>query len=165
MKAMLTTFLVCFIAQILPAQDLTSKQWLDSGYVAYQKGNYEDAISKFQESIDLNNQNAEAFYLKGVCQSAIQLNIAALKTYDKALALKPDYAEVYYEKGYSYFQLNKYQKAIEQFDKAIELRPDYAEAWFNRGSVKCIVGEKEGALADWEQARKLGASIPNLECE
>ncbi|MTI21101.1 tetratricopeptide repeat protein, partial [Fulvivirga sp. RKSG066] len=152
-------------ASVAVSQDLTAKQWLDSGYVAYQQGFYEEAIDKFQQSIDIDNQNPETYYLKGVCQSQINLNLAAIKSYEKALSLDPEYAEVHFEKGYSYFSLNQFQNAIQAFDKAIDYRPNYAEAWFNRGSVKCIIGEKEAAMDDWARAKALGASIPNLDCE
>lgn len=163
MKISFTLLLCLFVVGLSEAQ--TAKELLDSGYVAYQNGAFDEAIEKFQASIELDKTNAETYYLKGVCQSQIQLNIAAIKSYEKALKLDPNYAEVHYEIGYSYFQLNKFQKAIAAFDKAIALRPNYAEAWFNRGSVKCIIGEKKAAVADWQRAEKLGASIPDLECE
>lgn len=147
------------------AQDLTAKQWLDSGYVDYQNGRFDEAINKFEKSISLNGSNAEAYYLKGVCESQSGTNIAAIKSYNQALKIDPNYAEVHYEIGYSYFQLNKFEKAIEAFDKAIAIRPNYAEAWFNRGSVKCIIGEKKAAEADWRKAEALGASIPNVNCD
>ncbi len=163
MKTCLSVLFCIILSISLQAQ--TAKQMLDSGYVAYQNGDFEGAIERFQTSIELDNTIAETYYLKGVCQSQIQLNIAAIKSYEKALKLDPNYAEVHYEIGYSYFQLNKFQKAIAAFDKAIALRPNYAEAWFNRGSVKCIIGEKKAAEADWKQAEILGASIPDLDCE
>lgn len=164
MKITLSVLLLFLITPLF-GQQRTAEEWLDSGYESYTNGDYGEAIVKFQSSIKLDGNNPETYYLMGVCQSQLQLNLQALKNYDKALSIDPNYAEVHYEKGYSLFSLNRYKEAIESFDKAIEIRPNYAEAWFNRGSVKCILGDKEGAEKDWEQAAELGASIPDLECE
>jgi tetratricopeptide (TPR) repeat protein len=42
--------------------------------------------------------------------------------------------------------------ALADFNKAIELTPDFASGYFSRGSLKYRMGDKVGALADYDKA-------------
>ena len=41
------------------------------------------------------------------------------------------------------------------YDIAIKLRPTYASAYYNRGNLRLDTGDKDGAVADYQQAVKL----------
>ena len=143
----------------------TFEELVEMGYQNYQLGEYEQAIQYFDKAAAKQEDDPELFYLRGVCKSQAGLNSEALGDYDIALSLDPGYAEVHYEKGYALFLLLQLEESIKSFDKAIELKPKYAEAWFTRGSIKCIQGDAKGAEEDWDQARTLGAYIPEQKCE
>ncbi|HLO50040.1 MAG TPA: hypothetical protein VK211_16605 [Kamptonema sp.] len=49
-------------------------------------------------------------------------------------------------------EVKDYRNAIYQANKAIDLNPNQAEAYFLRGQAKLELGEREGAIADLEQA-------------
>jgi|UniRef100_UPI00404A6141 tetratricopeptide (TPR) repeat protein len=143
----------------------STQELIDIGHRNYELGEYQEAIDYLNKAADKDQKNPEIFYLLGVCKSQLQKNAEAIKDYDLALALDPTYAEVYFEKGYSLFALNMLDEAIEAFDKSIKLKPNNAVAYVNRGSVKCIKGDKEGAMKDWKKAEELGAPLPEQECE
>lgn len=143
----------------------TTRELIDIGHRNYELGEYAEAIEYLNKAADKDNKNPEIFYLLGVCKSQMQQNEEAIKDYNLALALDPSYAEVYFEKGYSLFALNQLDEAIEAFDKSIKLQPNNAVAYVNRGSVKCIKGDKEGAMKDWKKAEELGAPLPEQECD
>ncbi len=143
----------------------SAQEYINIGHRNYELGEFEEAIEYLNKAVELDDRNPEVFYLLGVCKSQLQRNKEAVRDYDLALALDKDYAEVYFEKGYSLFMLNEFKLAIEAFDKAIALKPDNAVAYVNRGSVKCISGDKEGAMADWKKAEALGAPIPEQDCD
>lgn len=166
MKSSLNKLLpVLFMLLSISAIGQTADDLIDRGYEKYEKGDYKKAILEFDKAAKLAPDNPEIFYLRGVCKSQAGLNKDAVKDYDIALKIDPTYTEVHYEKGYALFLDNKGIEAIKSFDQAIKLRPGYAEAWFNRGSVKCILGDKEGALADWKKAEELGAVVPDQNCD
>jgi Flp pilus assembly protein TadD len=48
-----------------------------------------------------------------------------------------------------------YVGAVQSYDRVIELNPDYARAYGNRGFVKKNLGDRLGALADFQMAAKL----------
>ncbi len=49
-----------------------------------------------------------------------------------------------------------YNGTISDYTKAIELDPDYTYAYVNRGVAKEIIGDLNGACADWKKAASLG---------
>jgi len=162
MRIIYTLFFVCFS---LICQAQSTQELIDIGHRNYELGEYQEAIDFLDKAADKDQKNPEIFYLLGVCKSQLQKNAEAIKDYDLALALDPSYAEVYFEKGYSLFALNMLDEAIEAFDKSIKLKPNNALAYVNRGSVKCIKGDKEGAMKDWKKAEELGAPLPDQECD
>ena len=162
MRIIYSTLFIC-ISIFVNAQ--STQELIDIGHRNYELGEYKEAIGYLNRAADKDQKNPEIFYLLGVCKSQMQMNQEAIKDYDLALALDPSYAEVYFEKGYSLFALNKLDEAIEAFDKSIKLKPNNAVAYVNRGSVKCIKGDKEGAMKDWKKAEELGAPLPEQECD
>ena len=49
-------------------------------------------------------------------------------------------------------EVKDYRNALYQANKAIDLNPNQPEAYFLRGQAKLQLGEREGAIADLEQA-------------
>jgi tetratricopeptide (TPR) repeat protein len=48
-----------------------------------------------------------------------------------------------------------YLGAVQSYSEAIERDPNFARAYGNRGLVRSNLGDRRGALADWQQAAKL----------
>ena len=46
--------------------------------------------------------------------------------------------------------------ALMDFNKAIEIDTKYRLAYYFRGHIKYTMGDKSGAIIDWEKAMKLG---------
>ncbi|WP_071879876.1 tetratricopeptide repeat protein [Microcystis aeruginosa] len=49
------------------------------------------------------------------------------------------------------------------YNQAINIKPDYAYAYNNRGSAKYELGDKQGAIADYNQAAQLYSQQGNME--
>ena len=144
----------------------TSERLLDEGYEKYLNEDYRGAILDFTKAISYSPDKAEIYYLRGICQSALENKKLAMSDYDRALDINPEYAEVYYEKGYIYLIDQNAKLAIEQFDKAIKAKPDFAEAYVSRGTAKCMMDLKEAAKIDWEKAKDLGVAYSEyMVCE
>lgn len=152
-----------FLSSFVNGQNTDSL--IDIGHRNYELGKYNVAIEYFERAALQDASNPEIYYLMGVCKSQIQLNKEAIADYDKALVLDSDYAEVHFEKGYSLFMTGKLEEAILSYDETVRLAPTNAVAYVNRGSVKCILGDKEGAMSDWKKAEELGAPIPEQDCD
>lgn len=48
-----------------------------------------------------------------------------------------------------------YVGAIHTYTQVIQLDPNYARAYGNRGLVRATLGDKRGAMQDWQTAAKL----------
>jgi len=62
-------------------------------------------------------------------------------------------AENFFIQGNEKYKKGDYQGAIQAFSQAIVLNPNYAEAYNNRGSARRTLGNSQGAIADYNQAR------------
>ena len=64
--------------------------------------------------------------------------------------------EDWYERGSKAYDNKQYRLAINYYSKAIELNPNYSAAYNDRGNAKDALGDKQGAIADYQQAARLG---------
>lgn len=154
-------FFSAFLYLTGSAQD-TVEQLLDQGYNRYLEEDYHAAILDFDKAALLAPRDAEIYYLRGVCKSALKQKTEAMEDLNRAIDLRPSYAEAWYEKAFIFLSDQNAQKAIESLDKVIELSPDFAEAYVSRGTAKCMLNDKEGAEKDWATAKKLGVTYTEL---
>jgi tetratricopeptide (TPR) repeat protein len=129
---------------------------LEKGYEKYLDDDFQGAIMDFTKALSFNDQNAEAYYLRGVCKSSLGQKKEAMEDLDKATTLQNDYPEAYYEKGYIYLIDKNAELAIKEFDEVIKYNPEFAEAYVSRGTANCMLEKKSLAAADWAMAKKLG---------
>jgi len=108
--------------------------FIDRGVCYTQLGEYDMAISDFNEGLNLRESDrlylrrAEALRLKGDYQSAIA-------DCTKAIELNPmsDYA--YYKRGWAKEFVNDYQGALKDYTTSIELDREYVYTYFIRGRL------------------------------
>lgn len=161
LKFMKYSFLFFFsILSLNPlfSQD-TVEKILERGYEKYMEGNCEAAISEYDLALKKDKNNAEAYYLRGVCKSLMENNAEAIKDFNLAIQHNPKYAEAYFEKAFSHYALDENENALTYYTKAIDLDPDYAEAYMNRGSVKHNMNNLKGACEDWAMAESMGMNV------
>lgn len=132
-----------------------SEALLRSGYEKYRAGDYQGAIADYDESIDLDNQNADAFNERGLAKYGLQNYQAALSDYDQALTLDDRHSNAYGNRGLTKHALKDYQGAIEDYNQSIRLNPQYAYVYHNRGVSKYNLKDWQGALSDYDQALRI----------
>lgn len=110
------------------------------------KGEYENAVNKYKEALELSNNgpNSHIFFCNLACA------LSFLKKYDesieackKSLELKEDYAKSYSRLGYAYTKLEKYQEAKENYEKALELNSSLESAKKSLENLNKKIQEKE----------------------
>jgi tetratricopeptide (TPR) repeat protein len=82
-------YLILLITQIFFAQSSFEK-----GNVLYQKGKYEQAISKYESVLKNNEHSAELYFNLGNCYYKMNKVAPAIYNYEKALTLNPDDSEI-----------------------------------------------------------------------
>ena len=113
--------------------ELASQVSLLSGEVHRSRREYDWAIEDYNKVIEMNPDNVEAYYNRGVTYHHKGDYDRAIEDYTKTIQLKPDYANAYYNRGLSYDNKGESVRAIEDFTKVIQLDPNDAGAYFNRG--------------------------------
>lgn len=97
--------------------DLTSKV----GSLLMQQKNYDMAIQKFKEAIDLNPKNHKNYSNIGVAHIKKAQTGKAVEWMQKAIEVKPDYVKAYFNLGTLFLNTGKYQSAINTFNTALEI--------------------------------------------
>ena len=116
---------------------------------------YDRQIEVYTQIIELDPDDAGAFYNRGVIYSNLKNHEKAIEDYNQAIKLKPDDAGAFYNRGNAYTDLKNYGKAIEDYDQAIKLKPEHAGAFCNRGNAYTGLKNYGKAIEDYDQAIKL----------
>ncbi len=130
----------------------TASVLFHQGFASSNKGEYEEAIEKYDEAIELNPNHTELYNNRGIVKKNLRQYQEAIIDYDKAIELNPNYARAYSNRGIAKGKLEQYQEAISNFNKAIEVNPNYAIAYNNRGTAKYYLGQHQDAIIDYDKA-------------
>jgi tetratricopeptide (TPR) repeat protein len=118
--------------------NLSAAEWGDRGHRLQQSGNPTGAIKAFNEAIELNPQDTEAYNSIGLIYSVLGNHQQAIKNYNNGIKMNPQSALLYSNRGSSYSDLGNYQQAINDFNKTIELVPQDAGITITEGLLIAI---------------------------
>ncbi|MBS3026007.1 MAG: serine protease [Dolichospermum sp. DET50] len=127
------------------------------GLALARSGEYPEAITALpalQQSVQSQPDFVPAWLLlSAVYKESNQLD-KALAAIDKAIQLQPNNPNLYNQKSVVLIDLKRYREAAAAINKAIELSPR-AAFYVNRGIVRDELGDKPGAIDDYNQAIKI----------
>jgi tetratricopeptide (TPR) repeat protein len=154
LSILLASSFACGDLQVNTQPDISStvEDSLERGIYLCNTGEPEAAIIELTNVIDLDPENAEAFFYRGLAYSYNGDNKEAISDYTKSIDLDPESANTYYNRGISYFDIYDYDKAIADYSKAIELDPDYFEAYYLRGLAYGRDDDDDSAMIDFTRA-------------
>jgi tetratricopeptide (TPR) repeat protein len=115
-------------------------------------GRNEEALTCFDQTIQLNPNLHQAWYNWGNTLGILGRIEEALTCFDQAIHIKPDDYEAWHNRGLALANLGRNEEATRSYDRAIYIKPDYHEAWFSRGNGLKDLGQIEEALACFDQA-------------
>ena len=124
--------------------------WKDTKYTDPKK-----ALGYLNQAISINQENAEAYYNRGIAKMNLGQHEQAINDYNQSIKLDPNYAEAYNNRGIAKMNLGQHEQAINDYNQSIKLDPNYANAYNNRGVAKTNLGQHEQAINDYKQAVRL----------
>jgi len=164
--------------ELIERTDLTSPQvkqnlayaYYRLGYNSYEKGDYEqcliyflNSIKEYPDMIDSNYWAARVFYETGDLENS-------LFYWERVLKLDPDYPraqyfydkvqasirygkEAYnlYEQGYNYYEGKNYDRATDAYREAIRLNPSFVDAYYWLGRVYFETGDYNQAIQNYQE--------------
>lgn len=121
------------------------------GMALSHRGQFEQAVAQYQESLRLNEGNNPKAYLNLGAALLRQGKAAeAVPFLRTGLEQQPSSAEAHNNLAASLWQTGERDEALRHFQQALELRPDYREAAFNLGSAYLQAGNLDDG-ATWLQ--------------
>jgi tetratricopeptide (TPR) repeat protein len=105
----------------------TAKALVDRGFERIDERQLERAIEYFDGAIDLELQNARAFFGRAVAWHHLDETENALCDYDQAIRLDPNLAGAFLNRGSLRYARGEREEAIADYSEAIRLNPNDGE--------------------------------------
>jgi tetratricopeptide (TPR) repeat protein len=110
------------------------EKYMQTGFIHFQKQEYDQAIANFQKAVELEPKAAAAYNMLGMAYrfKANQLGIADLRAkeiaaFQKALEADPKYWVAMINLGVTYYHQGEKAKAAPLLKKALDLNPQHPE--------------------------------------
>jgi len=129
--------------------------WMAEGLSFHQQGQFDMALQRYTQVLQLQPQNFDALHLSGVLASQTQQPQRAVELITQALRINPSVASAFINLGVALRQLKQYQAAVEAYDQALNLFPQDADALINRGVALRALHQHAQALESYNQALAL----------
>ena len=136
-----------------------SEWWYRNGLNSLWLGNYEGALSQFENAAGKNPNRAETWIQVGFCKLKQGRNGEAIKAYEQALRLRPNSVEAYNKLGDAYYYAGNFYKALEAYKQAVRIKPDMAEAYYNLGMTYMEMGDRASAALQSGTLKTLDARL------
>jgi eukaryotic-like serine/threonine-protein kinase len=139
-----------------PPRKPTAKELVSQADELREKGEYQKALSLYDQAIALNSKMATAYW--GRCYSLNKLGkpAEAIVSCNDALDLNPDYAEALWSKGQALEQQEKPNlEALRLYEDATYIKPNFAEGWVSLGVALQSFGRSVEAIDALDEAIRL----------
>ena len=100
----------------------------NQGVIAFERGDYNKAISHFTTAIKADSKFATAHYNLGCTYLQMEKYHNAIGVFNQVVALDPKFREAYYNRSLAYLKTRQFQKAKQDATKAIDINPNYQQA-------------------------------------
>ena len=146
-KPLYITLLLLFTAAAVQAQRLPERSLVRKGTRQYNKGNYEQAIGRYEEALKAAPGQFEATYDLGNALYKAERFDRAEQTMMQAAAdsLRSDTerAEAFYNLGNAQFKQQKYKEALESYKQSLRLNPADMETKYNYAYTKRLLDQNQ----------------------
>jgi len=98
-----------------------ARELSDKALELAESGHYEEALDLISKGINIDANNANLWYNKGIILFKMCRYQDALNSFAQAADIDPGFTEAWVNKGVALMELGKYLAAIRAFDKAIAI--------------------------------------------
>jgi serine/threonine protein kinase/Tfp pilus assembly protein PilF len=122
---------------------------------------FQEVIEAFDRYLETGKPLESVYRGRGLAKSELGKYPGAIEDFTKSLELQPTSAVQAY-RGWMHVVVDAHKLAERVFQSAIELDPTNADAFCGRGFVHAISKQPREAIADAEEALRLGPKAPRL---
>jgi Tfp pilus assembly protein PilF len=138
------------IAAVTEAQAVTTR-----AQTLARSGKTEEALAGFNNAIEIDPNNADALYGRGLLYQGEKQHQSAVDDFTAANGLRPQQAEPLLGRAISYLALDKIREAVADLDEAAQADPQNVQIWTTRGLAYERLGEKAKAAESYGRAINL----------
>jgi tetratricopeptide (TPR) repeat protein len=121
------------------------------------KGDFEEALKKFDEALKLNQNYELAWANKGLTFFQRGDFENALRCFEKWSEIRPRLPEAWENRGRALFHLRRFNDALLCFQKAVDLGPEMWSAWDNKGRSLLNLRRFDEAIISFDRSLSLKA--------
>ncbi len=130
-------------------------QWVDEGNKLMQYGQYQEALTAYEQAFKLEPDNIMAYIGRGNALRSLGRVTEALMIYEEAIRLAPTNVAVQIGRGNALRDLGRFTEALTAYRRALGLEPDNATIHTGIGYTLSNLYRYEEALTAYEQALRL----------
>ena len=149
------------LQQGLELMDYDPDLWNYLGVAYWRKGDLDEALDAFEQSLSLDHNYAIAFnnrgsvYLSKFLETQKREDLeSSIQNFREAIQLDPVYASAYNGLGAAYSQAGDTEGAIRSWEKAVELNPELGFSLYNLGLAYLRIGDKMKALGYFDKYKE-----------
>jgi tetratricopeptide (TPR) repeat protein len=131
------------------------------GVVLEQEGSVDEAITQFQEALQIKPNYAEAHNNLGLALFQRGRVDEATTQFQKAVQINPALAAAHNNLGKVLLEKGRVDEAISQYQKALQIEPDYLDAHVNLGNALLQKGRDEEAITQFQEALQTNSDYPD----
>jgi len=128
---------------------------VEEGRALYLQGDHQAALLRLREARALQPDDPDAALWQGIVADALGNDEEARAAFHAAEALFPDRAHFLCARGQCYLQAGQVAQAAADAQAALELNPELAAGFLLLGGVREAQGQRQEAIAAFQQAAKL----------
>lgn len=118
----------------------TIDSMINKVYELIGQGKVKEADDLLVEVLGLDENNAEAWMVKGILKVETGNIDEVTECLERALSLEPDYAEAHLTYGQYLYTQGQIESALHHFKAAVLSEPDFVEAWLALSAVNGRLG-------------------------
>jgi tetratricopeptide (TPR) repeat protein len=130
--------------------------------MAYQAGDYQTALRRFQEAIDRNPNDAESLSNLGQVLVKMGRTAEAVPHLDRAATLNPDRWAYRFNLARALGQLGRWEESIASYQQAQRLFPDDYVTTFNLAMTLHKSGNEQAAVDQYRRTIELNPEDPTF---
>jgi transcription termination factor NusA len=136
---------------------------LSRALIASANGNYAQALSLFDDILEVEPSNVNALIGKAVAYRRSGKPQEAVNCLDLVLGVQPNNASALLNRGNILIEEEDFDGALDAFDRLTQLYPGDEEAWSAEGDVLVKMGRDDDALRAYTEALKLSPGDEGIQ--
>jgi Tfp pilus assembly protein PilF len=132
-----------------------AEKLVDEGIAYHDKGDYDGAINKYNQALELDKDNLVALAEKAFTLNSLKKHEESIIECKRAIEKHPkenSLKAVYVTYGNDLDGLKKTDQAFAIYDEGLKVFPDYYQLYFNKGITYSSIGKYDEAILCFQQA-------------